>query len=171
MLVPQVDECACGPAESAHPAAITAMQQIYDAENGGLALVAAKAFAIDYGSKFLKAVAKIVDELDVLLGVLQLPGRALGAPADDESDRVDVWDRPAPHQSDERPPGSRKARLRSSEVLGLAVRDVDIGGLAAGSTGLAVIFRPRAGPNFRDRSAEGQIKAMSHEHHGSVVLS
>ena len=59
--------------KSAHPGAITAMQQIYNAENGDLARVAAKAFAIDYGTKFPKAVAKIVDELDVLLEFYNYP--------------------------------------------------------------------------------------------------
>ena len=49
------------------------MQQIYNAENGDLARVAAKAFAIDYGTKFPKAVAKIVDELDVLLEFYNYP--------------------------------------------------------------------------------------------------
>ncbi len=74
MLVPQVRECACCVAEvGASPAAITAMQQIYNAENGDLARVAAKAFTIDYGTKFPKAVAKIVDELDVLLEFYNYP--------------------------------------------------------------------------------------------------
>ena len=59
--------------KSAHPGAITAMQQIYNAENGDLARVAAKAFAIDYGTKFPRAVAKIVDELDVLLEFYRYP--------------------------------------------------------------------------------------------------
>ena len=59
--------------KSAHPGAITAMQQIYNAENGDLARVAAKAFAIDYGTKFPKAVAKIVDEPDVLLEFYNYP--------------------------------------------------------------------------------------------------
>jgi len=59
--------------KSAHPGAVTAMQQIYNAENGDLARVAAKAFAIDYGTKFPKAAAKIVDELDVLLEFYNYP--------------------------------------------------------------------------------------------------
>lgn len=59
--------------KSAHPGAITAMQQIYNAENGDLASVAAKAFAIDYGAKFPKAVAKIIDDLDVLLEFYRYP--------------------------------------------------------------------------------------------------
>ena len=59
--------------KSAHPAAVRAMQDIYNAEDGDLARVAAKAFAIDYGTKFPKAVAKIVDELDVLLEFYNYP--------------------------------------------------------------------------------------------------
>jgi putative transposase len=59
--------------KSAHPAAVRAMQDIYNAEDGDLARVAAKAFAIDYGTKFPKAVAKIVDDLDVLLEFYNFP--------------------------------------------------------------------------------------------------
>ncbi len=49
------------------------MQQIYNAEDLDHAKVAAKAFAIDYGTKFPKAVAKILDELDVLLEFSNYP--------------------------------------------------------------------------------------------------
>lgn len=49
------------------------MQQIYNAEDGDLGRRAAKAFAIDYSTKFPKAVAKIVDELDVLLEFYNYP--------------------------------------------------------------------------------------------------
>ncbi len=59
--------------KSAHPGAILAMQQIYNAEDLDHAKVAAKAFAIDYGTKFPKAVAKITEDLDVLLEFYRYP--------------------------------------------------------------------------------------------------
>ena len=59
--------------KSAHPAATRAMQEIFNAEDGDHARVAAKAFAIDYGAKFPKAVAKITDDLDVLLEFYNYP--------------------------------------------------------------------------------------------------
>jgi hypothetical protein len=44
-------------------------------------------FQLDYGSKFAKTVAKIIDDPGRVAGVLQLPGRPLGPPADHEPDR------------------------------------------------------------------------------------
>jgi transposase-like protein len=59
--------------KSAHPAATRAMQDIFNAEDGDHARVAAKAFQIDYGTKFPKAAAKITDDLDVLLEFYNYP--------------------------------------------------------------------------------------------------
>ena len=59
--------------KSTHRAATKAMQEIFNAEDGEHARVAAKAFAIDYGAKFPKAVAKITDDLDVLLAFYDYP--------------------------------------------------------------------------------------------------
>ena len=59
--------------KSTHPAATKAMQEIFNAEDGDHARVAAKAFAIEYGAKFPKAVAKIIDDLDVLLTFYDYP--------------------------------------------------------------------------------------------------
>ncbi len=59
--------------KSTHSAAVRAMQDIYNAENGDLARAAAKAFADAYGVKFPKAVAKIIDDLDVLLEFYNFP--------------------------------------------------------------------------------------------------
>jgi transposase-like protein len=53
--------------KSAHPGALAAMREIYNAEDIDKAQVAIKAFEIDYGAKYPKAVAKIVDDADVLL--------------------------------------------------------------------------------------------------------
>ena len=73
---------------------------------------AAKVFAAEFGVKWPKAAAKITDDLDVLLGVLRLPGRALDPPADHEPDRVDLRHGPAAARGSPRdpapgPPGSR----------------------------------------------------------------
>ena len=73
--------------KSAHPAALAAIKDIYNAEDIDKAQVAVKAFEVDYGAKYPKAVAKIADDLDTLLGVLQVSRRALDPPAHDESHR------------------------------------------------------------------------------------
>jgi putative transposase len=59
--------------KSAHPGALAAMREIYNAEDIDKAEVAIKAFEIDYGAKYPKAVAKIVDDADVLLEFYKYP--------------------------------------------------------------------------------------------------
>ena len=59
--------------KSAHPAALAALREIYNAEDIDKAQVAVKAFEIDFGAKYPKAVAKIVDDLDVLLEFYRYP--------------------------------------------------------------------------------------------------
>src|ERR687897_240402 len=59
--------------KSAHPAAKRALAEIYNAEDKTHARVAAQAFAADFGAKFGKAVAKITDDLDVLLAFYDYP--------------------------------------------------------------------------------------------------
>jgi putative transposase len=59
--------------KSAHPGALAAMRDIYNAEDIDKAQAAIKAFAIDYGAKYPKAVAKIVDDADVLLEFYKYP--------------------------------------------------------------------------------------------------
>ena len=59
--------------KSAHPGALAAMKEIYNAEDIDKAQVAIKAFGIDYGAKYPKAVAKIVDDVDVLLEFYRYP--------------------------------------------------------------------------------------------------
>ncbi len=59
--------------KSAHPGAKAALAEIYNAQDRKHAQVAAKAFAIDYGTKWPKAVAKITDELDTLLAFYDYP--------------------------------------------------------------------------------------------------
>src|SRR4029078_1008321 len=49
------------------------MEQNYTAEDIDHARVAVKAFKIDYGTKFPKAVEKITDDLDVLLEFYNYP--------------------------------------------------------------------------------------------------
>ena len=59
--------------KSAHPGALAAMREIYNAEDIDHAQVAIKAFEVDYGAKYPKAVAKIVDDADVLLEFYKYP--------------------------------------------------------------------------------------------------
>jgi putative transposase len=59
--------------KSAHPGAISAMREICNAEDIDHAQVAIKAFEVDYGAKYPKAVAKIVDDADVLLEFYKYP--------------------------------------------------------------------------------------------------
>ena len=59
--------------KSAQPNAKAALAQIWNAENRDHAEKAVKAFAADYGTKWPKAVAKITDDLDVLLAFYDYP--------------------------------------------------------------------------------------------------
>ena len=59
--------------KSAHPGALAAIKEIYNAEDIDKAQVAIKAFEVDYGAKYPKAVAKIVDDADVLLEFYKYP--------------------------------------------------------------------------------------------------
>ncbi|QIS24739.1 IS256 family transposase [Nocardia terpenica] len=59
--------------KSAHPGAIAAMKEIYNAEDIDKAQLAIKAFEIDYGAKYPKAVAKITGDVDVLLEFYRYP--------------------------------------------------------------------------------------------------
>jgi transposase-like protein len=59
--------------KSAHPGAKAALAEIYNAEDREHALKAAKAFEADYGAKWPKAVAKITENLDVLLAFYAFP--------------------------------------------------------------------------------------------------
>jgi transposase-like protein len=55
-----------GLSKSAHPAALAAMRDIYNAEDIDGAQVAIKAFELNYVEKYPKIVAKIIDDIDVL---------------------------------------------------------------------------------------------------------
>jgi putative transposase len=59
--------------KSVHPAAKKALAEIYNAEDKRHALAAAKAFDREFGTKWPKAVAKITDDLDVLLAFYDYP--------------------------------------------------------------------------------------------------
>jgi transposase-like protein len=59
--------------KSAHPAVLSAITEIYNAEDIDKAQIAIKAFEIDYGAKYPKAVAKIVEDADVLLELYKYP--------------------------------------------------------------------------------------------------
>ena len=60
--------------KSAHKDAKGALAEIYNAEDRDHAEQAAKAFAAAYGAKWPKAVAKITNDLDVLLAFYDFPG-------------------------------------------------------------------------------------------------
>jgi len=59
--------------KSAHPGALAAMREIFNAEDIDRAQVAIKAFEVDYAAKYPKAVAKIVDDAEVLLEFYRYP--------------------------------------------------------------------------------------------------
>jgi transposase-like protein len=59
--------------KSAHPAAKKALAEIYNADNKAAAVKAAHAFATEYGAKWPKVGAKIVDDLDVLTAFYDYP--------------------------------------------------------------------------------------------------
>ena len=59
--------------KSAHPGALSAMKDIYNAEDIDKAQLAIAAFTRDYEAKYPKAVAKIVDDTDVLLEYFKYP--------------------------------------------------------------------------------------------------
>ncbi len=59
--------------KSAHPGALAALKEIYNAEDIDNTQLAIKVFEIDYGAKYPKAVAKIVDHADVLLEFYRYP--------------------------------------------------------------------------------------------------
>lgn len=59
--------------KTAHPGATAALKDIYMAEDIDKAQLAVKAFDFDYGAKYPKAAAKIVDDLDVLLEFFDYP--------------------------------------------------------------------------------------------------
>ncbi len=59
--------------KSVHPGAKAALAEIWGAEDKTHAEAAATAFAADYGAKWPKAVAKVIDDLDVLLAFYDYP--------------------------------------------------------------------------------------------------
>ena len=59
--------------KSAHPGAKKALAEIYNAADKDHARTAAKAFEAEFGAKWPKAVAKITDDLDVLLAFYDYP--------------------------------------------------------------------------------------------------
>jgi transposase-like protein len=59
--------------KSAHPGAKKALAEIWNAEDRQHALDAVTAFGAAYGAKFPKAVAKITDDVDVLLAFYDYP--------------------------------------------------------------------------------------------------
>jgi putative transposase len=82
---------------SVPPTARRRLVEIRDAEDRAHAVTEMNASAAEFGAKWPKAVAKVVDDVEPLLAFYDSPGRALDPPQDDEPDRVDILDRPATH--------------------------------------------------------------------------
>lgn len=61
--------------KSAHPGAKKALAEIWNSEDKRHALDAVKAFTAAYGAKFPKAVAKITEDVDVLLAFFDYPAQ------------------------------------------------------------------------------------------------
>jgi putative transposase len=59
--------------KSTQPAALSAIKEIYNAKDIDKAQIAIKAFDIDYGARYPKAVATIVDDTDILLEFYKYP--------------------------------------------------------------------------------------------------
>jgi transposase-like protein len=59
--------------KSAHPGALAALRDVYNAEDIDTAQAAVKAFKLDCAAKYPKAVAKITDDLDALLEFYKHP--------------------------------------------------------------------------------------------------
>ncbi len=143
--------------KSAHPAALRVMQDIYNAEDGDLARTAAYAFADAYGVKFPKAVAKIIDDLDVLLEFYNFPAEHWVHLR--TTNPSVLRDRPAPHESHQ---SSGVPRRWSGDG---AQADRSGPGPAAGGERTAAGRPVRAGATFHpgklverpDDSAEAQV--------------
>jgi putative transposase len=71
--VHKVANCLSALPKSAHPSARRALAEIRDAEDRDHAVAAIKSFANDFGVKWPKAVAKIVDDTDELLTFFDFP--------------------------------------------------------------------------------------------------
>lgn len=75
---------------SAQPTARRMLAEIRDAEDRSHGVTAVNAFASEFGLRWPKAVAKIVDDVEPLLAFYDFSARALDPPQDDEPDRVDI---------------------------------------------------------------------------------
>ena len=89
--------------KSAHPAALAALKEIYNAEDLDKAQVAIKAFELDYGAKYPKAVAKIVDNADVPLEFYRYPAEHWVHLGTTKPDRVNICHRAVTDQGHQRP--------------------------------------------------------------------
>ncbi len=92
------------------PRRASAIAEIYNAKDPGHALTAAEAFADLYGAKWPKTVAKITDDLDVLLACFDYPAEHGIAtsfqPMESAQTRWASRERTPPRR-----PGSRRARF------------------------------------------------------------
>ena len=89
-----------------------ALAEIWNAEDRRHALDAVTGFKAAYGAKFPKAVAKITDDLDELLAFYDFPAEHW-IHLRTTNHRVDLRDRPAPHED-----AKSQSRARSSRAAG-----------------------------------------------------
>lgn len=100
MLVPQDRQLLGAMPKSAHPGAKKALAQIWNAEDREHARRAVAAFKLAYGGKFVKAVAKVVDDLDELLAFYDFPAEYWVHLR--TTNPIDLRDGPAPDQGHQR---------------------------------------------------------------------
>jgi putative transposase len=139
--------------KSAHPGALAAMRDIYNAEDIDKAQVAITAFALDYGAKYPRAVAKIIDDVDVLLEFYNYPAEHWIHLR--TTNPIDLRHRAVAHQSHQ---GSRLTG--GGDCHGLQADRRRASPLAGGQC--AAPGRPR--PCWRD-VPQGQAARTTHRHH------
>ena len=113
VLGAQGRQCSQRPAQVRAARERKALAEIRDAEDRDHALAAIGMFKRDYQAKWPKAVAKIVDDTEVLLSFFDYRLNT-GFVEDHESDRVDLRHRPVANQGDQ---GSRLESRRSGHGL------------------------------------------------------
>lgn len=141
--------------KSAHPGAKKALAEIWNAEDKDHALAAVQDFQAAYGAKYVKAVAKVVDDLDELLAFYDYPAEHWVHLRTTNPHRVHLRHRPAPDQG---PQGARLTRGRARD--GLQADRVGPGPLARGKR--APFSSPWSAPERRSSRAGSSIGPRNH---------
>jgi putative transposase len=142
---------ACLP-KSAHPGAKIALAEIYNAEDREHALKAVKAFEADYGAKWPKAVAKITDDLDVLLEFYNYPAEHWVHLR--TTNPIVIWSRPkGVHHVEHEPVTGRDLRSGCGYLPPSMMQRSRRNG--AGSTGGVTCFAARVVDGARGRRCPG----------------